>query len=55
MVEEMVTLHSSGIWDMVTLPVGKSPVGCLWVFTMKIDPNGQVNRLKARLVAKGYT
>ena len=28
MVEEMATLHSTGTWDLVTLPVGKSPVGC---------------------------
>ena len=28
MVEEMVALHSSGTWDLVPLPVGKSLVGC---------------------------
>ncbi|RVW36513.1 Retrovirus-related Pol polyprotein from transposon TNT 1-94 [Vitis vinifera] len=26
-----------------------------WVYTVKVGPDGQVNRLKARLVAKGYT
>ena len=25
------------------------------MYTVKIGPNGRVNRLKARLVAKGYT
>ena len=38
-----------------TLPPGKSPVGCRWVCTMKVRPNGQVDRLKARLVDQGYT
>ena len=55
MVEEIVALHSSGTWDLVTLPAGKRPVGCRWVYTMKIDSDGRVDRLKARLVAKGYT
>ena len=27
LVEEMVALHSTGTWDLVTLPVGKSLVG----------------------------
>ena len=27
MVEEMTALHSTGIWDLVTLPAGKSLVG----------------------------
>ena len=54
MVEEMVVLHSIGTWDLVPLPAGKSPVGCRWVYTVKIDPNGRVDRLKARLVAKRY-
>ena len=55
MVEEMVALHSSGTWDLVTLPASKTPVGCRWVYTVKIGPNGRVDRLKARLVTKGYT
>ena len=37
------------------MPFGKFPVGCRWVYTVKVGPDGQVDRLKARLVAKGYT
>ena len=55
MVEEMVALHSTSTWDLVTLPTGKSPVGNRWFYTVKISPDGGVDRLKARLVAKGYT
>ena len=55
MVEEMDALHSTGTWDLVPLPVDKSPVSCRWVYTVKIGPDGGVDRLKARLVAKGYT
>ena len=55
MVEDMVALQSSGTWNLVTLPAGKTPVGCRWVYTVKIGHDGQVDRLKAQLVAKGYT
>ncbi|RVW24952.1 Retrovirus-related Pol polyprotein from transposon RE1 [Vitis vinifera] len=55
MVDEMAALHSNGTWDLVVLPSGKSTVGCRWVYTVKVGPDGQVDRLKARLVAKGYT
>ncbi|RVW79915.1 Retrovirus-related Pol polyprotein from transposon RE1 [Vitis vinifera] len=55
MVDEMAVLHSNDTWDLVVLPSGKSTVGCRWVYTVKVGPDGQVDRLKARLVAKGYT
>ncbi|RVW44661.1 Retrovirus-related Pol polyprotein from transposon RE1 [Vitis vinifera] len=40
---------------LLFLPSGKSTVGCRWVYTVKVGPDGQVDRLKARLVTKGYT
>ncbi|XP_043816945.1 uncharacterized mitochondrial protein AtMg00820-like [Manihot esculenta] len=55
MVEEMTALHNNGTWELVSLPPGKSTVGCRWVYTVKVGPDGKINRLKARLVAKGYT
>ncbi|RVW77180.1 Retrovirus-related Pol polyprotein from transposon RE2 [Vitis vinifera] len=55
MVDEMAALHSNGTWDLVVLPSSKSTIGCRWVYTVKVGPDGQVDRLKARLVAKGYT
>ena len=55
MAEEMNALYSNGTWEFVILPPDKSPVGCRWVYTMKVGPNGQVDPLKARLVVNGYT
>ena len=55
MVDEMQALEDNGTWELVPLPLGKTTVGCRWVYTVKVGPNGQVDRLKARLVAKGYT
>ena len=55
MVEEMTALHNNGTWELVSLPPDKSTVGCRWVYTVKVGPDGKIDRLKARLVAKGYT
>ncbi|PNX64837.1 retrovirus-related Pol polyprotein from transposon TNT 1-94, partial [Trifolium pratense] len=55
MVDEMDALHSNGTCDLVPLPNGKTTVGCRWVYTVKVRPNGKIDHLKARLVAKGYT
>ena len=55
MVDEMAVLHSIGTWDLVVLSFGKFSVGCRWVYTVKVGPDGQVDHLKTRLFAKGYT
>ena len=55
MTEEIDALYSNGTWEHVALPPGKSPVGCCWVYTVKVGPDGKVDRLKSRLVAKRYT
>jgi hypothetical protein len=53
--EEMRSLQKNSTWEVVELPVGKVPVGCRWVFTIKHKVNDTIERFKARLVAKGYT
>jgi hypothetical protein len=39
----------------VPYPLGKKIVGCKWVYTVKQNPDGKIERYKARLVAKGYS
>lgn len=35
-------------------PPGHKVIGCKWVLTVKLKPNGFTARYKARLVAKGH-
>jgi hypothetical protein len=46
---------SNGTCEVVDRPYGCTPVGCKWVFTKKLRPDGTIEKYKARLVAKGYT
>ncbi|CAM8877197.1 unnamed protein product [Rhodiola kirilowii] len=55
MVEEMNALDANGTWVLADLPPGERSIGCKWVFTVKVNPDGSVAHLKARLVAKGYS
>ena len=54
MQEEMESLYSHDVWDLVVLPEGKKAVGSKWVYKLKIGANGKEERHKARLVAQGF-
>nr|KYP50832.1 Retrovirus-related Pol polyprotein from transposon TNT 1-94 [Cajanus cajan] len=53
--EEMKALQQNETWELVDCPLGKKPVGCRWIYTVKHKADGTIERFKARLVAKGYT
>jgi Reverse transcriptase (RNA-dependent DNA polymerase) len=55
MLEELEALDKNKTWELMSLPQGKKAVGCKWVFTVKQNPEGRVERYKTRLVAKGYS
>jgi len=48
-------LEHNNNWDIVSLPPGKKPIGCKWIYKVKHKVDGSVERLKARLVVKGFT
>ena len=52
--EEMQALSNNETWDLVPHSPHKKAISCRWIFKVKYDVDGFVNRYKARLVAKGY-
>ena len=43
MYEEMEALQSNTTWELVPLPEAKKTVGCRWIFTVKLNPDGSIN------------
>ena len=52
---ELTALELNNTWVISDLPPGKIPIDCKYVYKVKCNSDGTVERLKARLVAKGYT
>ncbi|KAG7532447.1 Reverse transcriptase RNA-dependent DNA polymerase [Arabidopsis thaliana x Arabidopsis arenosa] len=44
---------NQGTWDITPLPHGVKPIGSKWVFRIKYNSDGTIERYKARLVALG--
>ncbi|TFY77263.1 hypothetical protein EWM64_g6750 [Hericium alpestre] len=55
MEKEMASLKKANTWTTVEKPPGKNVVGCKWVFRIKKNAAGEIEKYKARLVAKGFT
>lgn len=53
---EYNSLMSKKTWELMpSLPSGKNLVGSKWVFSLKRDAQGKVQRYKARMVARGFS
>ncbi|CAL2227718.1 unnamed protein product [Prunus armeniaca] len=52
---ELDALAANNTWTIMPLPSGHRAIGCRWVFKIKYNSDGTVERYKARLVAKGFT
>ena len=53
MAEEIDSLHKNGTWVLEEPPPGVKTIPCMWLFKIKRDAHGNVERYKARLVALG--
>ena len=51
---EYSALMENNTWEL-ELPKWRKAIGCKWVFCVKYDGNGEVERFKGRLVAQGFS
>ena len=49
------SVQDNQVWDLISLPEGKNPISCKWIFKNKRDSEANVEKYKARLVVKGFT
>ena len=54
MESEFKALISNHTWELVPAESHMNIVGCKWVFRVKQNSDGSIQRFKARLVAKGF-
>ncbi|CAJ2645987.1 unnamed protein product [Trifolium pratense] len=51
--EELQAFQENFTWDIVSCPPDVKPIGCKWVYSVKLNSDGSLDRYKARLVALG--
>lgn len=49
--EEIYALEANKTWDVVDCPTGVTPLGCKWVYSIKVKADGSLDMYKARSVA----
>lgn len=52
--EDINSIVKNKTWDLVDLPPGVKAIGLKWIFKIKRNADGSINKYKSRLVAKGY-
>ena len=51
MEEKLKMINKNGTWKLVDRPKNQKIIGVKWVFKIKYNSDGSVNKLKARLVS----
>ncbi|CAI7743005.1 unnamed protein product, partial [Closterium sp. NIES-54] len=54
MESELKSIVENGTWELVELPEGRKAITSKWLFKIKSDADGNIERYKSRLVAKWY-
>jgi hypothetical protein len=44
--EELNSMRNNKVWELVSLPNNRKPVGCKWIFKRKLNAAGQVEKYK---------
>ncbi|KAK8938435.1 hypothetical protein KSP39_PZI011029 [Platanthera zijinensis] len=53
--EEINMVEKNKTWKLVEPPANKEIIGLKWVYKIKENGDGTINKYKARIVAKGYS
>ncbi|CAI7750153.1 unnamed protein product [Closterium sp. NIES-53] len=54
MESELKRIEENSTWELVELPEGRKAITSKWLFKIKSDADGKIERYKSRLVVKGY-
>jgi len=46
----VAALEANNTWNLTSLPVGKQPIGCQWVYKIRYKVDGSIERYKACLL-----
>nr|GEZ42665.1 zinc finger, CCHC-type [Tanacetum cinerariifolium] len=52
--DEMDFIMGNNTWVLVDLPLGCKPLGCKWIFKIKLKVDGTIEKCKSRLVIQGF-
>ena len=52
--DEIDSIEENETWVLVDKPAGVKVIGLKWIFKIKRNADGSINKYKSRLVAKGY-
>src|SRR6266481_493508 len=52
---EMDQHNKVGTWELVELPMGRTAIGCRWVYAVKTTSDGDFEKAEAHLVTQGFT
>jgi hypothetical protein len=55
MIEEYQSIMKNEVWEIVPRPKNKDVVSSRWLFKIKHDANGSIEKYKSRFVTRGFS
>jgi len=53
--QEIKMIKKNDTWELTDKPENKDIIGLKWVYKIKYNEDGSIQKYEARLVAKGYS